>query len=76
MSVDPFLIRAPDVLVQDPESKEYFDFLGKVLSDLTTQRGDAIADPELTSPTTNETNLKTAIDAILAQMRFDGTIKT
>ncbi len=76
MSVDPFLIRAPDSLTEDPAAKEYFDFLGKVLSDLTTQRGDAIADPELTAPTDNEAALKSAIDAILAQMRFDGTIKT
>ncbi len=79
---DPFLIRVPDSLVQDPESKDYFDFLGKVLYDLTATPGDVISDvPTTTITTLNEVIarlalLETAVNAILAQKRLDRDIKT
>ncbi len=68
---DPFLIRLPDKFANDPEVAPYFNFLSKVLHDLTATPGPAIADPDA-----DVDSLKTAVDAILTQMREDGDIVT
>lgn len=70
---DPFLIRVPQKLANDPELAPYFNFLNKVLHDLTTNGGAAIANPS--GGTTIDTEARTSIDAILTQLR-DGTIAT
>ncbi len=40
---DPFLIPVPHKLANDPELRDYFNFLGKVLHDLTATPGDVIS---------------------------------
>lgn len=73
MTIDAFIARVPDKIANDPELRDYFNQLNRSVSDLTTQRGDAIADV-LTTATNAQ--LATALNAILAQMRIDGDIKT
>ena len=66
---DPFMLPVPTKLANDPELAPYFNFLNKVLHDLTATPGTAIA-----SPTADVAALKVAVDAILAQMVADGVI--
>lgn len=73
MTIDAFLFRVPDKLANDPELRDYFNAVTRALSDLTTLRGDAIAD---ISDTATGAEIATAVNAILAQMRIDGAIKT
>lgn len=81
-AADPFFIPVPLKFSNDPELRDYFDFLGKVLHDLTATPGDVISDvPTTTITTLNEviarlTLLETAVNAILAQKRLDRDIKT
>lgn len=67
---DPFLIRVPAKLANDPELGPYFNYLSKVLHDLTVTTGDAIP-----NPSADVDSLKIATDLILARMRTDGDIK-
>ena len=71
MASDPFIIQVPPKLANDPELAPYFNLLNKVLHDLTTIRGAAIA-----SPTADVTSLKTAVDALILQAETDGTINS
>lgn len=73
MTIDAFIARVPDKIANDPELRDYFNQLNRAVSDLTTLRGEAIAD---ISDTATGAEIATAINAILAQMRIDGDIKT
>ena len=68
---DPFMIPLPAKLANDPELAPYFNFMNKVLHDLTATPGSAIA-----SPSADVNSLKVAVDAMLEQMRADGMINT
>lgn len=72
-TIDAFLTRVPDKLANDPELRDYFDQLNRAVADLTNIRGNAIAD---ISDTATGAEIAVAVNAILAQMRIDGAIKT
>ena len=51
----PFLIPVPSKFANDPELAPYFNFLNKVLHDLTAVSGDAISDASITDYTPHAT---------------------
>ena len=67
----PFLLPVPKSLADNPELAPYFNLLNRVLMELTTSPGDAIA-----SPTADVDSLKESVDAILSQLESDGTLKS
>ena len=60
---DPFLIPVPAKLANDPEVRDYFNFLNKVLHDLTAVSGDAISDESITGYTPHATGSTTVTSA-------------
>ena len=60
---DPFIIPLPQKLASDPELRDYFNFLNKVLHDLTAVSGDAIDDNDITSYKPHESGSTTVTSA-------------
>ena len=60
---DPFIIQLPGKLASDPEVRDYFNFLNKVLHDLTAVSGDAIDDNDITDYSPHESGSTTVTSA-------------
>lgn len=71
---DPFIFPVPAKLATDPELAPYFNYLSKVLHDLTAILGPVISNP--TGGGTIDVEARDSIDAILEQLRTDKTIDT
>ncbi len=67
---DPFIIRLPATLANDPEVGPYFNYLGKVLNDLTIIR-DGIADAGDITAITEYTPHATGAVAVLSEASTD-----
>lgn len=78
MTIDPFLIPLPRKIGEDPELAPYFNFLGKVVHDLTRIR-DAVEDagaissitgytPHASGATTVTSNAATDLDTTAAAL--------
>lgn len=71
MTTPVFFLQVPEQFRDDPELVVYFNQINTALSN--TRQGAAIAD---VSTTATNAELAATLNAILAQMRLDGDIKT